>query len=143
MIVNKTYRITTLTMALLMFFSSVGFSIDFHYCKGEFKSLSLIGKAKSCHEGKKVCRHHTKDQNISKKDNNCCSNNELQVQSWDKDFTQVAAVEFSDLSFKIEHLSIITLSYTSPPKVVRSTFLKDFSLSPPMDIYVLLERFLI
>jgi len=47
---NKSYRIIALTLAALMFFTSVGFSIDLHICQGRIKSFGLFGKAKSCYE---------------------------------------------------------------------------------------------
>jgi len=37
-------------MALLIFFSSSGMSIDIHFCQGKVKRLNLFGKAKSCSE---------------------------------------------------------------------------------------------
>ena len=52
------HRITALTMAFLMFFTSVGFSVDIHYCKGDLKSFSLIGEASACHQTKKTCPRH-------------------------------------------------------------------------------------
>jgi len=48
--IKPTYRIFALTMAFLMFFTSVGFSIDMHFCQDKMKSFSLFGKAKNCYE---------------------------------------------------------------------------------------------
>lgn len=70
-------------MALVMFTSSVNLAIDMHFCQGKLKSVSLIGKAKSCHEiatsaTVKKCPNHQlmasqkKGCSIDQKD--CCSN---------------------------------------------------------------------
>ena len=101
---SNTYRILALSLAFLMFFTSVGFAIDIHYCQNEFKSFSIFGKAANCHDKAKsnpTCKHHkqaTKQSNIStditKKD--CCENRtfnfksdqDLQSQSLDFELTQ-------------------------------------------------------
>jgi len=43
-------RVISLLLAFLLGFTSVGYSIDLHFCQGHLKSVALIGKAKSCHE---------------------------------------------------------------------------------------------
>ena len=48
--VNFSYRLFALTMAVLMFSTSVGFSIDTHYCQNDLVSSSFLGKASSCYE---------------------------------------------------------------------------------------------
>ncbi|HHS95634.1 MAG TPA: hypothetical protein ENJ45_03520 [Phaeodactylibacter sp.] len=93
---NLTYRIIALFMAVLMFVTSVGFTVDIHYCSGEFKSFSLTGRAKSCHESQKsICPHHQKmmaekgAQAINT--NSCCSNKLVHIQSdQDKDLAPQA-----------------------------------------------------
>ena len=78
---RRTYRPIALIMAFLMFFTSISFAVDVHYCKGELKSLSIFGKAKSCHEQKAVstCPHHAKMQK-KQEDSNCCDNKTTFVQ---------------------------------------------------------------
>ena len=81
--IRSTYRFVALMMAFLMFFSSVGFAMDMHYCGGKIKSISFFGKAKNCHEmvGEsdtpiKNCPHHKKmmaDEKSCFEDKNCCS----------------------------------------------------------------------
>lgn len=81
-----TYRFMALILAFLMFFSSVAFSLDKHYCQGQLKSVALFVKAKNCHElaaGVSKCKHHqtrqqkatTEGCEVGKKD--CCQNNTL------------------------------------------------------------------
>ncbi|MBK8503536.1 MAG: hypothetical protein IPL46_15785 [Saprospiraceae bacterium] len=84
---NYIRHITALGLSALMFLTSVGFSIDMHYCQGQLKSYSLMGKAKSCHsvdKAKVTCPHHQKmaakpkGSDLAKKD--CCSNKTLHFQ---------------------------------------------------------------
>jgi hypothetical protein len=80
------YRIIALTLAGLMFFTSVGFSVDTHYCQGQLKSFSFFGNATPCHDmvdetPMKECPRHEKmmaeneERSVDKK--NCCSNKTL------------------------------------------------------------------
>ena len=92
--INITYRLFALTMALLMFVTSVGFSIDLHICQDHVKSASLFGDAPTCYElagfknpVKKVVDDTCKDKkehqhngtSIDKKE--CCHNEALNFQS--------------------------------------------------------------
>ncbi len=84
--INKTYRIISLTLALLIFISSVGFSIDMHYCQGQLKSISFVGKAKSCHEmdapsAMQNCPHHKKMLADKTDKKGCCDDRTVLVQS--------------------------------------------------------------
>ena len=80
---NK-YRFTSALLAVMVFISSTGFSVDTHYCKGELKTVNFISEAKSCHSNphklNKAC-HHSKSAQalISKKD--CCENKLIHVYS--------------------------------------------------------------
>ena len=42
------YRALAMFMAFLMFSSSIGFSMDIHYCGDELKSFSFFGDAEAC-----------------------------------------------------------------------------------------------
>lgn len=86
MSVQRKYRIISLILAITVFCSSSGFSLDMHYCQGKLKSFSVFGKAKNCHEMAKMshCKHHSsKSTNIcsDKEDKNCCNNETLLVKS--------------------------------------------------------------
>ena len=87
--INNTYRIFALTMALVMFTSSVNLAMDMHFCQGKLKSVSFIGKAETCHDmaSSKMpnCTQHQEMAgepegcSISKKE--CCSNKSVHIQS--------------------------------------------------------------
>ena len=89
---RSTYRIFPLSLALLMFFTSTGFSVDMHYCRGEFKSFSLVGKAKSCHADAKVTCPHHRNMTAGKKD--CCTN-QTHTFRVDQDLQQAQNVDFT------------------------------------------------
>lgn len=99
---KSTYRLIALVMACLMFFTSVGFSMNLHYCGGALKSVGFFGKAKTCHDMvsekdavMKNCPHHKKmlaDKMDCSEDRDCCSNKTVLFQS-DQD-QQVQNSEF-------------------------------------------------
>ncbi|MBK8503528.1 MAG: hypothetical protein IPL46_15730 [Saprospiraceae bacterium] len=56
---SKTQRALSLSLAALMFTSSVSFSMDMHVCQGHIKSFSLFGTAKACssNEESNLCKN--------------------------------------------------------------------------------------
>ena len=88
--INKTYRIISVLLALLVLVSSVGFTADMHYCKGELKSFSLFGKAQTCHDAEPMpsmpnCPHHQKmmeeNKACAKSNEGCCDSETLHIQA--------------------------------------------------------------
>ena len=66
----------SLPVALLYFNSSIGATIDLHYCMGEFVSFSLFGKqSDKC--GKCGMENHSENLN-------CCKSVRLSVDSYDQ-----------------------------------------------------------
>lgn len=150
---SYTYRFIALTLAFLMFFTSVGFAVDMHYCQGNLKSVSFFGKAKTCYEMAEVtpmkeCSNHQKMMgqkegcSIDKKD--CCSNKTLHFQS-DQD------QQFQTSNFVVStQLQQFVIAY------VAVFFTNDFSIEsdansfahykPPVisrDISILVQSFLL
>jgi len=81
--ISNTYRFFALFMALVMFTSSVNLAVDMHFCQGKLKTVSLIGKAKTCHEiatstTVKQCPNHqlmtTEKEGCSIDQKSCCHN---------------------------------------------------------------------
>lgn len=146
------YRFIALSLAVLIFTTSVGFTVDLHYCGGQLKSISLLGKAKSCHENTthKVmppCPHHQKlmEQNGSTAldTKHCCENKTVHVQSdQDQNIQQVkAAVEVLSPSFVLAY--VLTFHTLSTSEVDTPTFAQ---YKPPLisrDIPVLTQSFLL
>jgi len=142
--VKSVHRITALTMALLMCFTSVGYSVDFHYCKGDLKSFSVVGEATTCHGTMKSCPRHVEMQIEEKsEDSSCCSNETIIIDNLDADFNVSPDVELTDIQVKFVSAFVYTFNDFSLPKVVKSSFFEKHNPLPPRDIYVLLERFLI
>lgn len=152
-IINRTYqRIIALTLAFLMLMTSVSFAVDMHYCNGQLKSVSLLGKAKTCHEkamaNKKVtCPHHQKMQKQSNGDemdkDDCCKNKTILIQA-DNDRTKsdLALPTFQQLQqFAIAYILVFHAKITTDKQSIQ-----EFSYLPPFisrDIYVLSEAFLL
>jgi len=148
-----TYRIIALTMVLLMFFTSVGFTVDMHYCQGKLKTFNFFGEAKSCHDigqGMKDCPFHKKmeaasksnESTISKKD--CCSNKTIHFQADQDQQNQIdnALVVSPQLQYFV--IAFIEVFINSS---VIETDKPSFALyKPPLiakDTYVLLETYLL
>lgn len=119
---NFTYRITAILLACLMFITSVSFAVDMHYCKGQFKSFSLLGKAKNCHElaaqaAAKPCPFHQKmkaasaDQNIDV--SNCCKNKTLHIDAEDE--RQVSEVSTLNQQHLVQFIAAYIYTFLSPP----------------------------
>lgn len=152
-ILSRTYRLFALTMAFLMFFTSVGLSVDMHYCQGKLKTFNFFGKAKSCHdmgEGMKNCPSHAKmkkanesdGSTINKKD--CCSNKIFHFQSDQDQPSQVdnAIVLSSQLPYFVIAFVEIFIN-SSVVETDKPSFALYKSPLIPRDIYVLLETYLL
>ena len=126
-----------------MLCTSVGFSADLHFCKGELKSFSLFGKAESCHTVKKSCPHHANMVVIDQSEKDCCSNKTIELDDLDSDFNISIDAKLTDIQLKFVNSFIYSFFSIAPTKVVKSSFLDPNDLWPPTDIYVLLERFLL
>jgi hypothetical protein len=140
-------------MVFLMFSSSIGFSMDFHFCGDELKSFSLLGEAEAC----EMMQDHKKTGHAccdtSKKEvkschrqeignGNCCHNESLV-------FANSGEFETSDFSFENSHqyfspVVVITNDaelFTLPKKQVNFTHYHPPSITK--DIPILLQVFLI
>ena len=165
--INSTYRFIALTMAFLLFTSSVGFSIDMHYCQGEFKSYAFFGKAESCHDKpeavskKKGCMHHQK-MNAQKKgcsahqkmeqetkscsmdEKDCCENKTMHFQA-DLD-EQVKASIFVDNAPLQYFVAAFVTTFVARDFSIESEMASYANYKPPLiarDIPVLIESFLL
>ena len=138
-------------MALLMLLSSTGFSMDAHYCQGQLKGVSFLGKAKSCHDiqatpschkTKKTCQH--KEENLSQEEkDNCCSNESIVVEKSDVDATspQIASASDIQLDFVAAFVAVYVFNYH-----VEANVQPFFQYKPPIpdrDIQILYQTFLI
>ena len=148
-----TYRIIALTMAFLMFFASVGFTVDMHYCQGKLKTFSFFGKAKSCHdmgEGMKDCPFHAKMKTADKSDGNtihkkgCCSNKTLHFQADDDQQNHLNKVGVFPVQLQYFVIAFAEIFINASfVEIKKSSFARYKPPLIPRNIYVLLETYLL
>lgn len=151
--INRTYQsIIAGTLAFLMLMTSVSFVVDRHYCNGALKSVSLFGKAKTCHEKsstseKSTCPHHQKMQKQSNGDkmdkNDCCENKTTFIQAEDdRTKSNLITPTFQQVQqFAIAYVLAFYTKITTDKQSIQAIAY----LSPIIsrDIYVLSEAFLL
>ena len=150
--INRTYRFIALPLAFLMFFTSVSFTMDMHFCKNELKSINFFGKAKSCHEAsegvaKRTCPHHQKmmgqsdSSSMDKKD--CCENKTFHYQS--DDDQQFQHDDFVE-NLLLQHTLVAQIFQIIKHQVVETNTPDFVHYHPPLilrDIPVLIQSFLL
>jgi hypothetical protein len=138
------YRFIALCMAALVFLSTAGITVDFHYCKGELKSFSFFGKAKPCHEPSlKQCPFHKKMMVKSNDKKGCCENKTVHFQSDSEQ--KVQAYNFNleqTLQKLITPFGIVYSPEISFEKEI-SSFVRYKPPLIPRDISVLFQSFLL
>jgi hypothetical protein len=104
-------------------FASVGWTIDLHYCQGQFRTFNVFGKATSCHEiAQKMKSGHCKKKlmtchksggvEMAHEEQGCCSNKTIQLNDLDElIFAGESAVK-SHLELKYTS-SALTISLSS------------------------------
>lgn len=140
-------------MAMLVFVSSTGLSIDLHYCQGQIKSFSLIGEAESCHQQtKKVCckKEHkichaaqSNQDDLGKCEKNCCSNKTIKVESNDE-AKKLQSTELSQkqVKFLTAFVQVFLLEKIDLSKII----VPHLNYIPPLlnkNIPILIQSFLL
>ncbi len=157
---SYTYKAISLVMAFWVLVSSLGISLDMHFCKGELKSVRLFGVAENCHilteknsrktsskiicsKVTKNCKHQIETTSLRSKKRICCNNEHIDFLV--HDFLQ------KELSFKFFPLkSVYGLFFFDYFSLVRgeaqyipSPFLNYKAPSLYKDIPVLVQSFLL
>ncbi len=147
------YRLTALSLALLVLMTSVGWVLDMHYCAGELKSVSWLGKAKTCHEqamtkSNEGCPHHqkmmqmqTNEWSADKRD--CCENKTVYVHA-DQDVDAQPIQVLQDKQF--QQFLFAYLSVFQASQSVTNHDQAYYQYRPPFiarDIPVLVQSFLL
>lgn len=150
--ISFTYRLSALFLAILMLFSTVGFSLDIHYCGGKVKSFSFYGKAEtckmmsktstvSCHNAsKKTCSQNESNNGFSKK--SCCDQKTFTLQNLD-DSKVINGIEWTTADLQLITVYVLAnfnLFQTEVSKTIYSVY------SPPIlnhDVAILHQVFLI
>ncbi len=144
------YRVLALTMAFLMFFSSVGISMDMHFCQGNLKNVSLFGKAKSCYEleSEGISSHCSKKQSSCHKKTTaedhkgCCNNETIDIQL-DTDFVDVSVTNLNIQQLHFVVAYIYTYFGLSTEQFSPSKFLYYKPPLPDKDLLVFIQSFLL
>lgn len=150
----KAHRIFSILMASLLLLSSTGFSVDLHFCKGQIKSFSLFGTAKSCHKTvastcnakQKSCHSSLKTQETSFKsgcEKTCCSNATFNLEP-DKDFHKVQLSEAS--SFSVDFIAISPFTIKSRLQNLPNRIIPYLNYIPPLlklDLLVWIQTFIL
>ena len=146
--INPLYRVFALTMALVIFTTSVNYAIDMHYCQGKLKSVSFFGKAKNCHEmaAPTSCPHHQKMKvesacSISKKD--CCSNKTVYLQA---DYDQLTSSSDFAMNLELQQFVIAFVKVFFQNNFIEKDFKNYTHHTPPFlsrDTYALFQIFLL
>ncbi len=132
------YRITSLILAVFIFISSAGISLNIHYCGSDVYDFTIFGKVKSCQKESKI-----DSELMSFRKKTCCSFDHLKVETSNdyrfSDFDKEAFFSFNVDFIKIQSLSIVENSISTP----------DNRVYPPPpeiktnNIYLKVESFLI
>ncbi len=105
-------RFLNIVLALLIFISTTGFTVNSHFCKSQLKDIRIFFKADDCY--KKIYAQKTKQSCHLKKqscENNCCNNTsdyykldqDQQLSSFDfKAFDHIALVATLWIVFNLD-----------------------------------------
>ena len=142
----KTYRLISLTMALLIFFSSSGMSIDIHFCQGKVKRLNLFGKAKSCSEVSQElsnCHHGNNAVSSCGTDvthDGCCNNQSFDLDLY-FDSGEVTTLSLTDVQIKFVKAFVLNyLGHVLPPRTLQN-YTNYYPPPLEQDITVLFQVF--
>ncbi|WP_245243696.1 HYC_CC_PP family protein [Mariniflexile gromovii] len=132
------HKIMSLTMAFVVLFSTMSFTLNMHYCGDTLVETAMFLKAKGC--GMEMEKPSADDCSIAKK--NCCDDEQLAIQGQEELQLQVDKISFEKQIFVASFVySYINLFENLEENVVS---FKDYS--PPLvtrQIYKLDETYLI
>ncbi len=106
-------KIIATLLAFLIFFSSIGFSMDVHYCMGDIEDIGFFGNKATCDMEDMGAMHCSKDNEkthqkkaFSKKKMDCCNN---EILSFDKIDIAPKSVLNTFISQKISFLTFFVV----------------------------------
>ncbi|GAA4282249.1 HYC_CC_PP family protein [Gaetbulibacter aestuarii] len=127
------FKILASTMALLVFFSTLSFTVDMHFCGDKLVETAFFHKAKGC--GMTMEKPATNDCSTVKK--NCCSEKQslvngqdelqlnLQKISFEKQIFVAAFVQTYYNLFQTSEKEVSSYTAYSPPFVVKNIYKLD------------------
>lgn len=132
------HKTMSLTMAFIVLFSTLSFTINMHYCGETLVETAVFQKAKGC--GMEMNRPSAEGCAITKK--NCCDNKQLAIEGQDELQLSAEKIEFQHQVF----LTSLVYAYVSLFEGFQEDIVPLNDYSPPLvqrDIQVLYEVFLI
>ena len=142
-----------------MLFSSIGFSMDIHFCGGEIETIGFYDKADQCNMMKKaemqtkshaccsaktetVSHCQTKSTENTVKKGSCCTNEQFTLQSTD-DAQTSTVFNLTNIDLTFVTLYIFNQVYNFEPKTEINNF--DYYSPPPIpnDVTILHQVFII
>lgn len=144
----RTYKIFSVAIAILLFISSSGLTMDMHFCQGDFQRLNLFGKAKTCAEvmqSSKKCHSKTKGHQscgIDGEHKGCCDNKSFDL-DMDFDSGEASPTVMTDaqIQFVKAYVSSYFINLTSTPTL--HNYLKYYPPPLKRDISILFQTFLL
>ncbi|GAA0874897.1 hypothetical protein GCM10009118_13050 [Wandonia haliotis] len=102
--VSFRHRISAVFLAILMLSSSIGVSMDVHFCGGELKSFNFFGEADACEmqEPKKDYNRSCCDSEQIKENQQCEHSSELQNNCC---HNETFSIDVSD-SFEVDYFTL-------------------------------------
>lgn len=107
------YKFICISLIGLVVLSTMSFAMDMHFCQGNWRSSSFLGKAKSCFELQMCCQKEKSACSIeptadAAKHKDCCENKTLEIEDTDQVISS-SVVDFNagkilQLTALFEHL---------------------------------------
>jgi len=123
----------SLTMAFVVLFSTMSFTVNMHYCGDTLVESAIFQKAKGC--GMEMEKPSTEECSITKK--NCCDDEQLAIEGQDELQLQVDKISFEQqvfiASFVYTYINLFegldsnvsTYEEYKPPLVIRQLYKID------------------
>jgi hypothetical protein len=127
------HKIMSLTMAFVVLFSTMSFTVNMHYCGDTLVESAIFQKAKGC--GMEMEKPSTEECSITKK--NCCDDKQLAIEGQDELQLQVDKITFEQqvfiASFVYTYINLFegldsnvsTYEEYKPPLVIRQLYKID------------------
>lgn len=133
------HKIMSLSMAFVVLFSTMSFSIDLHYCGDTLVDSAIFHKAKTC---VMAMQNDSSNTNCSIAEKDCCSNKEIVIDGQD-----ALKLTFDKLTFEQQNfVASLIYFYIKPFIGTASKEVPYFDYRPPFikqDVQVLHQTFLI
>ena len=127
------HKIMSFTMAIVVLFTTMSFTLDMHYCGNTLVETAIFHKSKGC--GMEMQKPSTKSCSITKK--NCCSDKQIVIGGQDELQLSFDTLSFEQQQFVASFIytyinlfegleeNITSFSEFPPPLIVRSIYKLD------------------